>query len=1149
MFSRSVEFRCINADLIRLSARPLVHLLRLFLLVFLVLIAAPQAFASSPADIPTHNEVQNQLDALSRQKMLSPTDKLTQQDLYRTLELLDALDRVKQQQAQLRQELADAPGKLRTASDGLSKLQDKIDDATLKTQLGSLSLRQLETRLNETLDDLQASQNDLSTYNTQLITLQTQPERVQNAMFSYSQSLQKIRNELNGMDPNQQDLRNSQQTMLTTEQALLNAEIDQQQSSLQANTTLQDLLQKQRDYTNAHINQLEQVTQVLQEVVNGKRLTLSERTAKEAQTPGDTTDLQKDPLVSQELDINRDLSQRLITSTEDGNKLLQQNITVKNWLDRSSQSEHDLKEQITELKGSLLLSRILYQQQQNNQPTASLMTDMSSQISNLRLEQFNINQQRDALFQGDDYIQGLVKNSKETINDDINDALEQIIDVRRELLDQLNKQLGNQLALAINLQINQQQLTSINESLTSTLTQQIFWVNSNKPMDLDFITSLPQNIHAQVKALNVKMPLVSLKAGVLRSLPINLPLLLAIVVLLLRRKAILARIDKLGADVGQLKRDSQMHTPEALFMVMLLTLPSVLLTLGVGYWLSVSDIELNDFLWTLAQRFAVFQFVMGFCYHSLAPQGVHERHFAIPATTAAHYRRAIIRLSLTMLPLIFWTVRGEKTPLGLVDDIIGQIVVFVTLGVLSVLVFPIFRDGWREKNTQTVRLVAVTAIAFAPVFFIGLMVSGYFYTTLRLSSRWLDSLYLLIAWNISTLAALRGLGVAARRLAFRRALARRQINNAKDGADGSEQLEETPLGLDQINQQTLRLITMALFIVFAVVFYLIWSDLLTVISYLDSISMWHYSANVAGKVVQQTVTLGNFLMAFGAVIVAYVLTRNLPGLLEVLVLSRLQLRQGASYAITTILTYTITVIGAITALGSLGVSWDKLQWLVAALSVGLGFGLQEIFANFVSGLIILFERPIRIGDTVTIGTYSGSVSKIRIRATTITDFDRKEVIIPNKAFVTERLINWSLSDTVTRVVIKVGVAYGSDLEKVKALLLQAAHENARVMSDPGPTVYFLNFGASTLEHELRLYVRELGDRNATVDELNRALDSLFRDNNIDLAFNQLEVYLHNRDGKEIQEIKRPIFPLRDSQSLQNAQPSQNMHTPDGGNLA
>ncbi|EBS1690645.1 mechanosensitive channel MscK, partial [Salmonella enterica subsp. enterica serovar Kottbus] len=181
-----------------------------------------------------------------------------------------------------------------------------------------------------------------------------------------------------------------------------------------------------------------------------------------------------------------------------------------------------------------------------------------------------------------------------------------------------------------------------------------------------------------------------------------------------------------------------------------------------------------------------------------------------------------------------------------------------------------------------------------------------------------------------------------------------------------------------------------------------------------------------------------------------------------------------------------------------------------------------IFGNFVSGLIILFERPVRIGDTVTIGTYSGTVSKIRIRATTITDFDRKEVIIPNKAFVTERLINWSLSDTTTRLVIRLGVAYGSDLEKVKRVLLQAAMEHPKVMHDPEPAVFFTTFGASTLDHELRLYVRELRDRSHTVDELNRAIDRLCRENDINIAFNQLEVHLHNAKGDEVTEVKRDL---------------------------
>ncbi|MBF7954716.1 mechanosensitive channel MscK [Rahnella victoriana] len=1071
-------------------------------------------------DVPGRNEIQNQLDALNRQKNLTPVDKLSQQDLIHTLEYLDALERVKQDASQLQKQVAEAPQKLRVAMEGLDQIKNNPKDDVNKAQLAALSLRQLENRLNDTLDDLQSSQEDLSTYNTQLISLQTQPERVQNAMYTYSLAIQKIRNQLNGMSPGQQDLRNSQQNMLVTQQALLSAQIDLQRKSLEANTTLQDLLQKQRDYTNAHINQLEHTAQLLQEVVNGKRLILSERTAKEAQTPDDTSDIQNDPLVAQELGINRQLSERLIAATEEGNQLVQKNITVKNWLDRSAQAEHDLKEQITVLKGSLLLSRILYQQQQNTIPPSGLMTDMSTRIADLRLEQFTINQQRDALFQGDSYIQGVVSNSKETINDDISDALDQIVDMRRELLDQLNKQLGNQLSLAINLQINQQQLLSINQSLTETLTQQIFWVSSNKPMNWEFLKSLPGEVKSQLSGLHVSIPPGELMLGALHSLPVTVPLLCAILLLWWRRKYINQRIDMLSNDVGQLKRDSQLHTPQALLLVALNVLPGVLLTLGIGYWLSQCDIEPSDFLWTLAQRLAVFQMVMGFCYRILKPGGINERHFSMPATTCAHYRRSVIRLSLVMLPLIFWSVRGEKAPLGLVDDIIGQVVIFLTLLALTVLVFPIARDGWREKDSHSIRLVVVTAIALAPAFMVGLVVTGYFYTTLRLAGRWIDSLYLLIFWNVIYLTALRGLSVAARRLAYRRALARRQTAAVKDGLEGNEPVEEPQIGLDQINQQSLRLTTMGLFFIFATVFYWIWSDLLTVISYLDSITLWHYSSTVAGAAIQQTVTLGNLLLGFLAVIVAYVLTRNLPGLLEVVVLSRLQLRQGTSYAITTILTYSITVIGAVTALGSLGVSWDKLQWLVAALSVGLGFGLQEIFANFVSGLIILFERPVRIGDTVTIGTFSGTVSRIRIRATTIIDFDRKEVIIPNKAFVTERLINWSLSDTVTRVLIKLGVAYGSDLDKVKEILLQAAHENTRVMSDPAPLVFFLNFGASTLDHELRVYVRELGDRSYTVDELNRSIDKLCRENGINIAFNQLEVYLHNQDGHDVQEVKR-----------------------------
>ncbi|WP_458527441.1 mechanosensitive ion channel domain-containing protein, partial [Onishia taeanensis] len=176
---------------------------------------------------------------------------------------------------------------------------------------------------------------------------------------------------------------------------------------------------------------------------------------------------------------------------------------------------------------------------------------------------------------------------------------------------------------------------------------------------------------------------------------------------------------------------------------------------------------------------------------------------------------------------------------------------------------------------------------------------------------------------------------------------------------------------------------------------------------------------------------------------------------------------------------------------------------------------QEIFANFISGLIILFERPVRIGDTITLGNLHGTVSRIRIRATTVTDFDRKEIIIPNKTFVTDQLINWSLSDTITRVVLTYGVAYGSDLAMVHRQLREAAKANERVLKDPEPQVFFLQYGDSSLVFELRIFVNSLLDRLYAADEINVDIASRFKEHGVDIAFNQLDVRLHDATGGPI----------------------------------
>ena len=168
------------------------------------------------------------------------------------------------------------------------------------------------------------------------------------------------------------------------------------------------------------------------------------------------------------------------------------------------------------------------------------------------------------------------------------------------------------------------------------------------------------------------------------------------------------------------------------------------------------------------------------------------------------------------------------------------------------------------------------------------------------------------------------------------------------------------------------------------------------------------------------ITLGSLLVALLLVFMTFVVVRNLPGLLEISLFRRWETGPGERYAVASIAKYAITLLGGVLAFNAIGIGWSNVQWLVAAVGLGLGFGLQEIFANFVSGLILLFERPIRVGDTVTVDNRSGTVSKIRIRATVITTFDRKELVVPNKEFVTKQVINWSLSDPVLRVEIPVG---------------------------------------------------------------------------------------------------------------------------------
>jgi potassium efflux system protein len=206
------------------------------------------------------------------------------------------------------------------------------------------------------------------------------------------------------------------------------------------------------------------------------------------------------------------------------------------------------------------------------------------------------------------------------------------------------------------------------------------------------------------------------------------------------------------------------------------------------------------------------------------------------------------------------------------------------------------------------------------------------------------------------------------------------------------------------------------------------------------------------------------------------------------------------------LNYIIIGGGIVAALSALGLQWGQLQWLVAALGVGIGFGLQEIVANFISGLIILFERPIRVGDIVTIGDKDGVVIRIRIRATTIRDWDGKELLVPNKEFITGRLLNWTLSDSHTRLEVPVGIAYGSNVEKALKILDQVVRNYPNVMQVPEPSVLFIGFGDNSLNLVARCYASRVEDRMPMFSGLHTAINRAFEEAGIVIAFPQRDIH-------------------------------------------
>ena len=313
------------------------------------------------------------------------------------------------------------------------------------------------------------------------------------------------------------------------------------------------------------------------------------------------------------------------------------------------------------------------------------------------------------------------------------------------------------------------------------------------------------------------------------------------------------------------------------------------------------------------------------------------------------------------------------------------------------------------------------------------------------------------------------------------------------------------IDVEKVDAQTQGLLHNLTALALAVGLCLIWLDMFPALQFFNQIIVWGDSGTGT------SITLGNLLEAAVVATLTLVAAKNLPSLLDLAFLQHLMPDRGSRYALVAVIRYSIVVVGIAAAGETVGIGWSKLQWLIAAMSFGLGFGLQEIFANFVSGLIVLFERPIRVGDTVTVGDVTGVVSRIKMRATTIVDADRKELILPNKDLVSGRLVNWTLSDSVVRLVVRLGIAYGSDTAQAQRLLLDVASKTPEVLKTPSSKAVFMGFGEKSLDFELRVFVGSVDAMLSVRHQLNMAIDRTFHAAGVEIAFAQADTYVRH-DG-------------------------------------
>ena len=496
-----------------------------------------------------------------------------------------------------------------------------------------------------------------------------------------------------------------------------------------------------------------------------------------------------------------------------------------------------------------------------------------------------------------------------------------------------------------------------------------------------------------------------------------------------------------------------------------------------------------------------------------------------------------LRWFLPLMGVLVFILRALR-PMRDPDVVEGFALAVFIAAALTLAVFS-YRVLWRHRDGLTAvlggqgegiarwRTPISLMIVGLPVFVAAMAGAGWYDSARDILGRlFLTGIILLFSYVIYG-SVRRAITVSQRQIKYRQAVERREAamrarrEQAEAEARGEDIAPPPPINTEDIDvsamtRQSAQLLRVVMVLALAGLLWLNWADLFPALSIFDGLELTSIDTGQldpeTGVPITRSITVFTVLMAVLIGIVTVIAARNLPGFLEIFVLNRLGVDAGARYAVTTILGYIIVGTGVVMAFSRIGLQWSQLRWIVTGLSVGIGFGLQKIIANFVSGLILLFERPIRIGDYVTIGSESGTVTRIKIRATTLQDLDNREILIPNENLISQEVTNWTLSNSTTRLICNVGIAYGSDTDRARELMLDVLKRNPKVLDLPPPNVLFVNFGDSSLDFELRAFLKAFEDRWPVKHAIHTEVNKVLAANGFEIPFPQRDLNWRGQDA-------------------------------------